>query len=169
MVQEGKLVVGKRDGSQAFWDVTADGQVKHGNMCFVATDADIGASDCNEAAAVGGDKFFEVAVPASDPTVTAAVRAMGSLLRASSKRQRCLLASLQSLLPQLATCKVGSFANLEKLKGAGTARSLASTHVTLNVQGQGSVAAKVAQQFGMGSAEVAQLIAESADSLHALS
>ena len=169
VVQEGKLVMGKCDGSQSVWDVTADGQVKHGNMCFVATGSAIGASDCDEAAAVGGDKFFQVAVPASDPTAPVAVRAMGSLLRASSKRQRSLLASLQSLLPKLATCKVASLANLEKLKGSGTARSLASTHAALHVQGQSSVAAKVAEQFGMGSAEVAQLIAESADSLQALS
>ena len=169
VVHDGKLAMGKCEGSQTFWDVTADGQVKQGNMCFVVTGATIAASDCDEAAAIGGDKFFQVAVPASDPTGPVAVQAMGELLRASSKRQRALLGALQSLLPKLASCKAGSFANMEPLNRAWSRPALLSKHQSAKAQGGGTVSGKVAEQFGVGSAEIAQLLAESAQSLQAMS
>ena len=109
-------------------NVTADRQVKQGNMCFVVTGSTIAASDCDEAAAVGGDKFFQVAVPASNPTGPMAVQAMGELLRPSSKRQRALLGALQSLLPKLASCKVGSFAKVESPYRAWSRPALVSKH-----------------------------------------
>ena len=169
MVHDGKLSMSKCEGSQTLWDVTADGQVKQGNVCFVVTGSTIAASGGDEAAAVGGDKFFQVAVPASDPTGPMAVQAMGELLRASSKRQRALLGALQSLLPKLASCKAGSFARVEPPSRAWSRSALVSKHHSTKTQGEGTVGGKVAEQFGVGSAEIAQLIAESAQSLQAIS
>ena len=95
--------------------MTADGQLKQGNMCLAVVGAHVAATDCDEASSLGGDKFFEVAVPAHDPTAVAGVRSLGLLLQASVQRQRKLTAALQGLLPKLATCKAISLKGLASL------------------------------------------------------
>ena len=87
------------------WEMTAEGQVKQGNMCLALGGPGVVAMDCQEAAAVGAGSFFPVAVPKSDPQAAAGVHSLGKLVRASVARQNKLLATLSSLTPKLATCK----------------------------------------------------------------
>ena len=95
-----------QDG-QGKWDIT---QVKQGNTCLVLAGSSVAAADCNDAAATGADKFFQVTVPAYDTAAPVAVKEIGMLLRASVRRQRALVASLQRLVPKLGSCKRVSFA-----------------------------------------------------------
>ena len=85
--------------------MTAEGQVKQGNMCLALGGPGVVAMDCEEAAAVGAGSFFPVAVPKYDTQAAAGVHSLGKLVRASVARQNKLLATLSSLTPKLATCK----------------------------------------------------------------
>ncbi|CAL1158224.1 unnamed protein product, partial [Cladocopium goreaui] len=100
-----KLELEKCDSSTGVWEVSADGQVKQGNMCLAVDGSAVHALDCDEAASLGASNFFQVAVPAYDPKAVVAVRSLGELLRGSLARQGKLLKELQALLPKLATCK----------------------------------------------------------------
>ena len=71
--------------------------------CWIVAAAD--CEDAEAAAAAGGDKFFQVAVPAPDPAAVVAVKEVGALLRASVQRQRGLSVGLQPLVPKPASCK----------------------------------------------------------------
>ena len=73
---------------QGGWSISQDGQVRQGNMCLAVAGSRVAAADCDDAAGGGGDKFFQVAVPAHDPTAVVAVKEVGALLRASVQRQR---------------------------------------------------------------------------------
>ena len=73
---------------QGGWSISQDGQVRQGSMCLAVAGSRVAAADCDDAAATGGDKFFQVAVPAHDPTAVVAVKEVGALLRASVQRQR---------------------------------------------------------------------------------
>ena len=59
--------------------MTAEGQVKQGNMCLALGGPGVVAMDCEEAAAVGAGSFFPVAVPKYDPQAAAGVHSLGKL------------------------------------------------------------------------------------------
>ena len=82
---------------QGGWSISQDGQVRQGNMCLAVAGSRVAA------AGGGGDKFFQVAVPAHDPMAVVAVKEVGALLRASVQRQRGLVADLQRLAPKLSS------------------------------------------------------------------
>ncbi|CAL1163200.1 unnamed protein product [Cladocopium goreaui] len=93
-----KLELEKCDSSTGVWEVSADGQVKQGNMCLAVDGSAVHALDCDEAASLGASNFFQVAVPAYDPKAVVAVRSLGELLRGSLARQGKLLKELQESL-----------------------------------------------------------------------
>ena len=95
---------GKEAGS------SAKTQIKQGNTCLVVAGSMVAATDCDDAASTGGDKFFQVVVPEHDPAAVLAVQEMGALLRASLQRQQSLVESLQRLAPRLASCRPVSLA-----------------------------------------------------------
>ena len=146
---------------QGGWSISQDGQVRQGNMCLAVAGSRVAAADCDDAAGGGGDKFFQVAVPAHDPTAVVAVKEVGALLRASVQRQRGLVADLQRLAPKLASCKPVS---LKQSWPAPVQFSLAA-----QPELEETLAAKVGAGFGPSLAELASVFAASADVLKLVS
>mmetsp|Transcript_84915 Transcript_84915/g.203514 ORF Transcript_84915/g.203514 Transcript_84915/m.203514 type:complete len:379 (+) Transcript_84915:54-1190(+) len=147
-------------GSQSAWEATADGQVRQGGMCLSLSGESVAAMDCSEAAVLGSDKFFQVAVGAQDPAAAVAVRTMGELLRASVERQRKLVARLQALLPKLATCKTSSLRSFafraQSVSAAGQSAKLAS------------LGEKIGERFGPGVGEANSVLLATAKVLEAV-
>ena len=104
-LEAGKVEFRQCSNVGGVWEMTAEGQVKQGNMCLALGGPGVVAMDCEEAEAVGAGSFFPVAVPKYDPQAAAGVHSLGKLVRASVARQNKLLATLSSLTPKLATCK----------------------------------------------------------------
>ena len=146
---------------QGGWSISQDGQVRQGSMCLAVAGSRVAAADCDDAAAAGGDKFFQVAVPAHDPTAVVAVKEVGALLRASVQRQRGLVAGLQQLAPKLASCKPAS------LKQSWPA--LVQLSLAAQPDLEETLAAKVGAGFGPSPAELASVFAASADALKLVS
>ena len=109
-VVNGKVSLVECQEGQGSWVVSQDGQIKQGNTCLVVAGSMVAATDCDDAASTGGDKFFQVIVPEHDPAAVLAVQEMGALLRASLQRQQSLVESLQRLAPRLASCRPVSLA-----------------------------------------------------------
>ena len=148
-----KLELEKCDSSTGVWEVSADGQVKRGNMCLAVDGSAVHALDCDEAASLGASNFFRVAVPAYDPKAVVAVRSLGELLRGSLARQGKLLKELQALLPKLATRKAKiSLASLPNrasgLQAAAGIISLASRNALSSHADKESLAGKVGSTLG---------------------
>ena len=61
-LEAGKVEFRQCSNVRGVWEMTAEGQVKQGNMCL-ALSPGVVAMDCQEAAAVGAGSFFPVAVP----------------------------------------------------------------------------------------------------------
>ena len=91
-LEAGKVEFRECSNVGGVWEMTAEGQVKQGNMCL-ALSPGVVAMDCQEAAAVGAGSFFPVAVPKHDPQAAAGVHSLGKLVRASVARQNKLLAT----------------------------------------------------------------------------
>ena len=166
-----KLGFEKCDSNTGVWEVSADGQVKQGNMCLAVDGSAVHAVDCDEAASLGTSNFFQVAVPAYDPKAVVAVRTLGELLRGSVARQGKLLKELQALLPKLATCKAKiSLASLPSrapgLQAAGII-SLASRNALSSHADEESLAGKVGEHFGVSQHELSSTAAASAEALAA--
>ena len=166
-----KLGFEKCDSNTGVWEVSADGQVKQGNMCLAVDGSAVHAVDCDEAASLGTSNFFQVAVPAYDPKAVVAVRTLGELLRGSVARQGKLLKELQALLPKLATCKAKiSLASLPSrapgLQAAGII-SLASRNALSSHADEESLAGKVGEHFGVSLHELSSTAAASAEALAA--
>ena len=146
---------------QGGWSISQDGQVRQGNMCLAVAGSRVATADCDDATGGGGDKFFQVAVPAHDPTAVVAVKEVGALLRASVQRQRGLVADLQRFAPKLASCTAVS---LQQSWPALVQFSLAA-----RPELEESLAAKVGAGFGPSPAELASVFAASADVLKLVS
>ena len=158
-----KLVLSDCDGNVGPWEITADGQLKQGNMCLAVSGSRVESTDCDEASSLGGDKFFEVAAPAHDPTAAAGVRSLGALLRASVERQRKLTTTLQGLLPKLATCKA---VGLKALSGSWKGLALLTRENRASGQhAAGSLATKIGERFGLSGAEVTSVLAAAAQAM----
>ena len=154
-LRSGGLVFRTCAAGQGAWEVTADGQVKQGGVCLMLSGERVEAVDCGEAAALGSDKFFQVAVTAQDPAAVVAVQSMGSLLKASVERQRKLMARLQALLPRLASCKSSSLKGLSpRVEFSLAAAGQSASGVNL---GQ-----KIGERFGPGVGEANSVLLESA-------
>ena len=170
-VAAGKLELGECGGDGA-WEVSADGQVKQGNMCLSVDGSAVHALDCDEAAALGSDRFYQAAVPEYDPAAGVAVRSLGGLLRASAARQGKLVSTLQAMLPKLASCKAKvSLASLSSPpSGVPATRefmSLASRRSAKSHTEAESLATKVGEKFGVSSPELASIVAASGEALAA--
>ena len=142
----GKLSAVECQEGQGGWSISQDGQVRHGSMCLAVAGSRVATADCDAAAATGGDKFFQVAVPAHDPTAVVAVKEVGALLRASVQRQCGLIAGLQRLLQSW--------------------RRAWPALVQLSLAAQ---PAKVGAGFGPSATELASVFAASADALKLVS
>ena len=147
------------------WEMTAEGQVKQGNMCLALSGPGVVAMDCQEAAAVGAGSFFPVAVPKYDPQAAAGVHSLGKLVRACVARQNKLLATLSSLTPKLATCKTK--VSLGSGKPATSAVAFSSNHAVGGTRAPG-VADKIGVQFGVAHSQLSLMIGESAKVLDAV-
>ena len=158
-VAASKLVLSDCSNAGA-WEATADGQMKQGNMCLTASGSHVEAMDCEEAAATGGGKFFQVAVPAFDPGASQSVRSLGTLLQASATRQRKLTAALQGLLPKLGACKASASlaARISNSPASRPAAFVATSIGEMPAQNIAGLAAKVSQRFGLTSAEVSEVL-----------
>ena len=158
-VAASKLVLSDCSNAGA-WEATADGQMKQGNMCLTASGSRVEAMDCEEAAAMGGGKFFQVAVPAFDPGASQAVRSLGALLQASVTRQRKLTAALQGLLPKLGACKLPASlaARISDRPASRPAAFVATSVGEIPAHSIGGLAVKVSQRFGLTSAEVGEVL-----------
>ena len=121
---------------EEWWEMTAEGQVKQGNMCLALGGPGVVAMDCEEAEAVGAGSFFPVAVPKYDPQAAAGVHSLGKLVRASVARQNKLLATLSSLTPKLATCKT-KVSLMGSGKPATSAVAFSSNHAVGGNSGPG--------------------------------
>ena len=99
-LEAGKVEFRQCSNVGGVWEMTAEGQVKQGNMCLALGGPGVVAMDCEEAAAVGAGSFFPVAVPKYDLQAAAGVHSLGKLVRASVARQNKLLATLSSLTPK---------------------------------------------------------------------
>ena len=64
-LEAGKVEFRECSNVRRVWEMTAEGQVKQGNMCLALGGPGVVAMDCQEAAAVGAGSFFPVAVPKS--------------------------------------------------------------------------------------------------------
>ena len=158
-VAASKLVLSDCSNAGA-WEATADGQMKQGNMCLTASGSHVEAMDCEEAAAMGGGKFFQVAVPAFDPGASQSVRSLGALLQASATRQRKLTAALQGLLPKRGACKASASlaARISNSPASRPAAFVATSIGEMPAQNIAGLAAKVSQRFGLTSAEVSEVL-----------
>ena len=58
-----KLELEKCDSSTGVWEVSADGQVKQGNMCLAVDGSAVHALDCDEAASLGAAISFKWLCP----------------------------------------------------------------------------------------------------------
>ena len=161
-----KLTLSDCSGGVGPWEMTADGQLKQGNMCLAVIGAQVAATDCDEASSLGGDKFFEVAVPANDPTAVAGVRSLGLLLQASVQRQRKLTAALQGLLPKLATCKAISLKRLASF-WKGSALFTRGTSAS-GKEAAASLATKIGERFGLSGAEIKSVLVAAAQAMERL-
>ncbi|CAE7273073.1 unnamed protein product [Symbiodinium sp. CCMP2456] len=149
-VVNGKVSMVECQQGQGSWVVSQDGQVKQGNTCLVVAGSAVAATDCDDAASTGGDKFFQVVVPEHDPAAVLAVQEMGALLRASVQRQRSLVEPVS-----LATSKTWpALVQLERFASSVGRADLA-----------GSLPVKVADKFGPGRAALAAVLAASSDTL----
>ena len=142
--------------------MTAEGQVKQGNMCLALGGPGVVAMDCEEAAAVGAGSFFPVAVPKYDPQAAAGVHSLGKLVRASVARQSKLLATLNSLTPKLATCKT------KVSLGSGTPATSALAFASNHAVGRARTPGVADKQFGVAHSQLSVLIGESAKALDAV-
>ena len=165
-LEAGKVEFRQCSNVGGVWEMTAEGQVKQGNMCLALGGPGVVAMDCEEAAAVGAGSFFPVAVPKYDPQAAAGVHSLGKLVRASVARQSKLLATLNSLTPKLAACKTKV-----SLMGSGapatSAMTFASNHAVGRARTPG-VADKIGAQFGVTHSQLSLLIGESAKALDAV-
>ena len=162
-LEAGKVEFRQCSNVGGVWEMTAEGQVKQGNMCLALGGPGVVAMDCEEAAAVGAGSFFPVAVPKYDPQAAAGVHSFGKLVRASVARQNKLLATLRSLTPKLATCKT-KVSLMGNGKPATSAVAFSSNHAVGGTRAPG-VADKIGVQFGVAHSQLSLLIGESAKSL----
>ena len=165
-LEAGKVEFRQCSNVGGVWEMTAEGQVKQGNMCLALGGPGVVAMDCEEAAAVGAGSFFPVAVPKYDPQAAAGVHSLGKLVRASVARQNKLLATLSSLTPKLATCKT-KVSLMGSGKPATSAVAFSSNHAVGNTRAPG-VADKIGVQFGVAHSQLSLLIGESAKALDAV-
>ena len=107
-VTSGNILAVDCQDSQGAWDMTQEGQMKQGNTCLAVTGSQVKAADCDDVASVGGDKFFQAAVPEHHPGAVTAVQEAG--LRASVQRQRATVSAMQQLMPKPETRKTASLA-----------------------------------------------------------
>ena len=164
-LEAGKVEFRQCSNVRGVWEMTAEGQVKQGNMCL-ALSPGVVAMDCQEAAAVGAGSFFPVAVPKYDAQAAAGVHSLGKLVRASVARQNKLLATLSSLTPKLATCKT-KVSLMGSGKPATSAVAFSSNHAVGGTRARG-VADKIGVQFGVARPQLSLLIGESAKALDAV-
>ena len=164
-LEAGKVEFRECSNVGGVWEMTAEGQVKQGNMCL-ALSRGVVAMDCQEAAAVGAGSFFPVAVPKYDAQAAAGVHSLGKLVRASVARQNKLLATLSSLTPKLATCKT-KVSLMGSGKQATSAVAFSSNHAVGGTRAPG-VADKIGVQFGVAHSQLSLLIGESAKVLDAV-
>ena len=162
-VVNGKVSLVECQEGQGSWVVSQDGQVKQGNTCLVVSGSTIAATDCDDAASSGGDKFFQVVVPKHDPAAVLAVQEVGALLRASLQRQRSLVESLQHLAPRLGSCRPVSLAASKTWPALVQLEKFASSAGRADLGG--SLTAKVADKFGPGRAALSAVLAASSDAL----
>ena len=160
-LEAGKVEFRQCSNVRGVWEMTAEGQVKQGNMCLALGGPGVVAMDCQEAAAVGAGSFFPVAVPKYDPQAAAGVHSLGKLVRASVASQNKLLATLSSLTPKLTKVSLGSG------KPATFAVAFSSNHAVGGTRAPG-VADKIGVQFGVAHSQLSLLIGESAKALDAV-
>ena len=165
-LEAGKVEFRQCSNVGGVWEMTAEGQVKQGNMCLALGGPGVVAMDCEEAEAVGAGSFFPVAVPKYDPQAAAGVHSLGKLVRASVARQNKLLATLSSLTPKLATCKT-KVSLMGSGKPATSAVAFSSNHAVGGSRAPG-VADKIGVQFGVAHSQLSLLIGESAKALDAV-
>ena len=164
-LEAGKVEFRQCSNVGGVWEMTAEGQVKRGNMCLALGGPGVAAMDCEEAA-VGAGSFFPVAVPKYDPQAAAGVHSLGKLVRASVARQSKLLATLKSLTPKLATCKT-KVSLMGSSTPATSALAFASNHAVGRARTPG-VADKIGAQFGVAHSQLSLLTGESAQALDAV-
>ena len=78
-LEAGKVEFRQCSNVGGVWEMTAEGQVKQGNMCLALGGPGVVAMDCEEAEAVGAGSFFPVAVPKYDPQLPLEFTASASL------------------------------------------------------------------------------------------
>ena len=150
-LEAGKVEFRQCSNVRGVWEMTAEGQVKQGNMCLALGGPGVVAMDCQEAAAVGAGSFFPVAVPKYDPQAAAGVR---KLVRASVARQNKLLAEAYQ-------SKFGKRQASDFRSGILFQSAVGGTRAP-------GVADKIGVQFGVAHSQLSLLIGESAKVLDAV-
>ena len=156
-LEAGKVEFRQCSNVGGVWEMTAEGQVKQGNMCLALGGPGVVAMDCEEAAAVGAGSFFPVAVPKYDPQAAAGVHSLGKLVRASVK------------FAHAEACHLQAQSQFDGKRQASHFRSGIFLPIMLwgGTRAPG-VADKIGVQFGVAHSQLSLLIGESAKALDAV-